>query len=416
MHARAGFPVAEDDEAPDDRRMRDHPRGRVSRKPRSRRAVTAVPEAPTGRRIGLVLGGGALKGLAHIGALRALEEAGIRPTLYAGTSIGAMIAAAAASGMTVSQLTERAMRFRRRDLFRINHFGMLMERMLARSIYLEAPLRALADELVVEGTFDDLPIPLLVTAVDIDRGVPVVFGRPGFTAARVRDAVYASCALPGFFPPGVVDGRTCIDGGTTDNLPVTIAGHDVDELIAVDVGIADVPEATGVAAQGFASIFMRAASMMMHEQQQQSLERWKSPPLLLVRPKVSHIGWFSFSHVEELLEVGYTATKSALRDLDVMRQSRGGIYPRRVVDVLVDRETCTGCAMCVVRAPEYMALDGEQKAYPLTRRHQWSPADGAFVDCCPVDAIHTVPVADVWRDGDPEPIFQVASSVPGSRL
>ncbi|MBL0170129.1 MAG: patatin-like phospholipase family protein [Gemmatimonadaceae bacterium] len=384
----------------------------MSRTPRSRPAIGPVAPGP---RIGLVLGGGALKGMAHIGALRALEEAGIRPALYAGTSIGAMIAAAAASGMPVAQMTERALRFRRRDLFRINHFGMLMERMLSRSIYLEAPLRTLCDELVADGTFKDLDVPLLVTAVDIDRGVPVVFGRPGLNNVRVRDAIYASCALPGFFPPGVVDGRTCIDGGTTDNLPVAIAAQGVDALIAVDVGIADVPAASGVAAQGFASIFMRAATMMMHEQQQHALERWKSPPLLLVRPKVSHIGWFSFSHIEELLEVGYTATRDALRDLDAMLRSPGGIYPRREVEIVVERALCTGCALCVTRAPDVMALDAEQKAYPLQRRHEWSPADGAFVQCCPVDAIQAVPATDKWRDGVPQPILQLASSVPGVR-
>ncbi len=362
----------------------------------------------------MVFGGGALKGLAHVGALRAIEEAGIRPRLYAGTSIGAMIAAAAASGMTSADLTKRAGRFRRRDLFRINHLGMLMERMLSRSIYLEAPLRALCDELVQEGTFAELKTPLLVTAVDIERGIPVVFGRPGMRQVRVRDAVYASCALPGFFPPGVVGGRTCVDGGTTDNLPVTIAAQEVDALIAVDVGIADVPEATGVAAQGFASIFMRAASMMMHEQQQHALEAWTSPPMLLVRPKVSHISWFSFSHTDELLERGYRAMETALRDIDVMLRAPGGIFPRRDVEIVVDRELCTGCALCVARAPALMALDAEQKAYPIQPRQEWSPADGAFVRCCPEGAILTPAAADVWRDTGQYPIFLGASSVPGA--
>lgn len=366
-------------------------------------------------RIGLVLGGGALKGLAHVGALRALEEAGIRPALYAGTSIGAMIAAAAASGTTASELYERALRFRRRDLFRINHFGMLMERMLSRSIYLEAPLRALCDELVADGGFDDLKTPLLVTAVDIDRGIPVVFGRPGLRDVRVRDAVYASCALPGFFPPGVVGGRTCIDGGTTDNLPVAIAAQDVDAIIAVDVGIADVPVATGIATQGFASIFMRAATMMMHEQQQHALELWSSPPMLLVRPPVSHIGWFSFSHTEDLLNLGYTSMRDALKDVDVMLRAPGGIFPRREVRISVDRDKCTGCALCVARAPHVMALDEAQKAYPVTEKHDWSPADSAFVRCCPEGAIEALPVTDVWRDDAQRPIFPVASSVPGVR-
>lgn len=360
--------------------------------PRPRAAVPGATNGQSGPRIGLVLGGGAIKGLAHIGALRALEEAGIKPALYAGTSIGAMIAAAAASGLTSAQLTERALRFRRRDLFRINHVGMLMERMQARSIYLEGPLRSLCEELVADGTFDDLRSNLLVTAVDIDNGIPVVFGRPGLTDVRVRDAVYASCALPGFFPPGVVGNRTCIDGGTTDNLPVTIAGQDADALIAIDVGIADVPTSAGIATHGFASIFLRAATMMMHNQQQSALEMWTNPPMLLVRPRVSHINWFSFSHIDELLQIGYDSTKDALRDLDTMLQSSGGVYPRREVNIVVDRVACTGCGLCVARRPDVMALDEFNKAYALHPRCECSPADGAFVKSCPVGAIKAMPV------------------------
>lgn len=358
-------------------------------------AATEIARAP---RIGVVLGGGALKGLAHVGVLRALAEAGIRPALFAGTSIGAMVAAAAASGMSTEEMNERALRFRRRDLFRINHLGMLMERMLSRSIYLEGPLRSQCEELVQEGTFADLHVPLLVTAVDIDRGIPVVFGRPGLQHVRVRDAVYASCALPGFFPPGVVDGRSCIDGGTTDNLPVAIAALDVDAIIAVDVGIADVPVASGVATQGFASIFMRAATLMMHEQQQFALERWSSPPMLLIRPKVSHIGWFSFGHTEELLTAGYESTRDALKDLDALLRAPGGIFPKRTVEIRVDRAMCTGCGQCVARAPRLMALDVDEKAYPLSGHQVWSPADGAFVRDCPVGAIHLhTPTADGRR-------------------
>jgi NTE family protein len=364
-------------------------------------AERSVPRPRVRPRIGVVLGGGALKGMAHIGALRAIKEAGIVPRLYAGSSIGAMIAAAAATGRTPEQLTERAMRFRRRDLFRINHMGMLMERMLSRSIYLEAPLRALCEELVAEGTFEDVETPLLVTAVDIERGVPLAYGRPGLRNVPVRDAVYASCALPGFFPPGVVGDRVCIDGGTTDNLPVRIAAMGgVDALIAVDVGIADVPIATGVAEQGFASIFMRAATMMMHEQQQATLDHWTAPPLLLVRPAVSHIGWFSFSHVESLLKLGYDATREALTHLDELLDAPSGVYPRRQMEIAVNRDRCTGCGMCVAHAPGLMALDRDQKAYPLVPVHEFSPADGAFARCCPVDAIVVAPPGDRDLLGD----------------
>jgi len=357
-------------------------------------------------RIALVMGGGALKGLAHVGALRAIREAGIEPALFAGSSIGALVAAAAASGRDPDELTTRALAVRRRDLFRINHMGMLMERMQARSIYLEGPLRTLCEELVEDGTFEDLAHPLLVSAVDLERGLPVVFGRPGFRQVRVRDAVYASCALPGFFPPGTVGDRLCIDGGTMDNLPVNIAGLDVDAIIAVDVGIADVPLMQGVADQGFASIFMRAATMMMHEMQQATLDTWTGPPMLLVRPKVSHIGWFSFTHVEQLLEMGYDSTRQALRHLLDALAAPGGIYPRQEMEIRVDRDRCTGCGLCAAHYPALMALDRQQRAHPLEPVHDFSPADAAFARCCPVEAI-TVGLAES-RDVVGERLQQLA--------
>src|SRR5688572_351460 len=93
-----------------------------------------------GAKIALVLGGGGMKGFAHIGVLKALEENGIRPSVYAGTSIGAMLSAASVAGMTADELASRAEALKRKDLFRINHFGMLMDRMKSRSIYLEEPL------------------------------------------------------------------------------------------------------------------------------------------------------------------------------------------------------------------------------------------------------------------------------------
>jgi len=374
--------------------------------PDNRIPIERTGPHPALPRIGVVLGGGALKGMAHIGALRALREAGIRPHLYAGSSIGAMIAAAAASGRSPAELEERAQGFRRRDLFRINHMGMLMERMLARAIYLEAPLRALTEELVADCTFDQLQTPLLVTAVDLERGTPLVFGRPGFRDVRVRDAVYASCALPGFFPPGVVGDRTCIDGGTMDNLPAGIAALDVDAIIAVDVGIADVPLVRGVAEQGFASIFMRAATMMMHEMQQATLETWTTPPMLLVRPRVSHIGWFSFGHVQELLQLGYDAMRRALPHLLDTLSAPGGIFPREAMQIRVDRERCTGCGLCVARYPELLQLDTDGKAVPCVTVQEFSPRESDVGRCCPVDAITVGPIEA--RDAVAERLSQSA--------
>lgn len=348
---------------------------------------------PSPKRFALVLGGGGLKGFAHIGVLRALEERGLVPTTYAGTSIGALIGAAAVGGMTVDEMARRAMALQRRDLFRLNHFGMLKDRIRAASFYMEEPLRALCRAVAPAGTFDSLGTRLLVNTVDVERGVQIVWGRPGLTNVDVADAVYASCALPGYFPPGRVDGRTCIDGGTIDNLPVNIAALGMDAIIAVDVGNADLTHASEVANEGFSAIFMRAASIMMHALQQSPLQGWPGPPMMLVRPRVGHVGWFSFAHTEELIREGYRAAREALQHFDALLEAPGGVFPRRLVRVQVDGSRCTGCGACVALAPQLMALDSRGRAYTLTQSVEWSPADGDFVRQCPTGALHVKPAA-----------------------
>lgn len=347
----------------------------------------------TPKRFALVLGGGGLKGFAHIGVLRALQERGLVPATYAGTSIGALISAAAVGGMSVDEMARRALALQRRDLFRLNHFGMLKARIRAQSFYMEEPLRALCRAVCPAGTFDGLSSRLLVNTVDVERGVQIVWGRPGLTNVSVADAVYASCALPGFFPPGRVDGRTCIDGGTIDNLPVNIAALGVDALIAVDVGNADLTHDTEVADSGFSAIFMRAASIMMHALQQPPLERWPGPPLMLIRPRVSHVSWFSFAHTEEVIREGYRAMRDALEQFDALLEAPGGVFPKRLVRVQVDTPRCTGCGTCVALAPQLMALDARQRAYTLTQSVEWSPADGDFVRHCPTGALQVKPAA-----------------------
>jgi NTE family protein len=350
--------------------------------------------APVPARTALVLGGGGLKGFAHIGVLRALEERGVRPAVIAGSSIGAMIGAAYASGVSVEEMARRAISLRKRDLFRINHVGMLVERIRCPSIYLEEPLRALTESVVRGGTFESLRIPLLVNTVDIERGTQVVWGLPGLRDVQVSDAVYASCALPGVFPPGRVDGRLCVDGGTVDNLPVSVGAVGMQALIAVDVGNSDLTRNTDVAGQGFASIYMRAATVMMHTLQQHPLAAWDGPPMLLVRPRLAQFGWFGFGHAEEIIETGYRAALAALDHAGSALQSRSGIYPRRLVEVEVDDVKCIGCRTCVAMAPRLMRLDARQKAYPVYSPLEWSPADGDFVHHCPTGAI-----AAHWLDG-----------------
>jgi NTE family protein len=357
---------------------------------------TPRPEVPA--QTALVLGGGGLKGFAHIGVLRALEERGVKPTAIAGTSIGALIGAAYALGVPVEEMADRARALRRRDLFRINHMGMLFERMRSPSLYLEEKLRSLCSSVIPAGaTFRDVKIPLLVNTVDIESGAQLVWGLPGLDHVPVADAVYASCALPGAFPPGLVDGRVCVDGGVVDNLPASIAAVGQKAVIAVDVGSSDLTPVADITAEGFASIYMRAATVMMHTLQHQPLVSWKGPPLLLIRPRVAEVGWFNFDRAADVIEIGYRTAVASLDQLGSSLRSRGGVHPRRLVELEVDDEKCIGCRTCVALAPRLMRMDASGKAYPVLSPLEWSPADGHFVSQCPTEAI-TVR----WLDGSHE--------------
>jgi NTE family protein len=338
-------------------------------------------------KIALVLGGGGLKGFAHIGVFRALQEMGIEPTVVAGTSIGALIGAAYARGMQVAEMADRARALKRRDLFRLNRMGMLLERQHSPAIYLEEPLRNVVKSVAGEKRFDQLKKTLLVNTVDIERGSQVVWGLPGLRDVGIADAVYASCALPGFYPPGIIQGRRCVDGGVIDNLPVTISSRGMDAVIAVDTGSTDLEPESDIGTAGFASIYMRAASTMMHALQLTPFAAWTRPPMILIRPKINHIGWFSFSNTDELLQAGYTAAMEACKHYEECIAWGIGVFPRRAMQITVDREKCVGCTLCTAMAPDLMAMDSHHKAYPLQPVVEWSPADGDFVHHCPTYAI-----------------------------
>jgi len=368
----------------------------VSRK----KSIAVIPPAP--RKIALVLGGGGLKGFAHIGVLRALEEKGIVPSVLAGTSIGSLICAAKAGGMAIEEMEEHARALKRKDLFRLNRIAMVLERMRAPSVYQAAPLRAVCASVVPDVTFDELNTTLLVNTVDLQRGSPVVWGLPGLRDVSVLDAVYASCALPGFFPPGEIGGRSCVDGGVVDNLPTGVASQGMEAVIAVDTGSSSLMTKKDIARHGLTAIYMRAATTMMHALQLDPLERWSGPPMILIRPRVSHIGWFSFAHADELMEAGYRAAMDALEHLDACIAAEEGIFPRRQMRVSVDREKCIGCTLCVALAPQMMAMDETRKAVARLPIVEWSPADGDFVHHCPTYAINAEPLDTQDEDNQQE--------------
>jgi NTE family protein len=349
-------------------------------------------------RLALVLGGGGLKGFAHIGVLRALVERGIQPEVVAGTSIGSLIAAAYVTGMSLDEMEARAVALRQRDLFRIDHIGMVSRRMRNASLYLEEPLRRLVNDIVPDVTFTDLDRRLLVATTDLERGGQLIWGLPGLDATRVREAVYASCALPGFFPPARIEGRLCVDGSVMDNLPVAIAAPDMGAVLAVDVGTTSMTLSRRLDRKGFAATYMRSAQIMMHALEQEQLQIWGRPPMLLMRPAVWHFPWFTFRRTKEIIAAGYAAASDTLDRIgDALLHGRG-VYPRRTVELHVDRPSCIGCTLCVTLAPHLLRMDEEGKAEVRESPLEWSRADGDFVHQCPTEAIHvTVIEGDVRR-------------------
>jgi NTE family protein len=279
---------------------------------------------------------------------------------------------------------------------------MLLERTHSPSIYQAAPLRNVLAGVVKDVPFSELSTTLLVNTVDIQRGSPVVWGLPGLRDVSVLDAVYASCALPGFYPPGVIGDRTCVDGGVVDNLPTGVASQGMDAVIAVDTGSSSIITQRDVSKHGFTAIYMRAATTMMHQLQLGPLESWTKPPMILIRPRVTHIGWFSFAHADELIDAGYKAAMEALRDFDRCVAAEAGVFPRRAMRIAVDREKCIGCTLCVALAPGVMKMDGRGKAVPVKTEVQWSPADGDFVHHCPTYAITAESVGANGEENQPE--------------
>src|SRR5881396_4439391 len=176
-----------------------------------------------GTRYTLVLGGGGMKGLAHVGVLQALLERGLRPTRIVGSSVGALVGAAWAGGMGIAKLREIALGLKRKDVFAVAHADMAFKRMRSPALFRREPLEHLIARTVGDLTFQQLDPPVIVNTVDLNSGMEVFWGLPGLDDIRVADAVFASCALPGYFPPHEIGGRFYVDGAVVANLPFDAA-------------------------------------------------------------------------------------------------------------------------------------------------------------------------------------------------
>ena len=182
----------------------------------------------TARPIAVVLSGGGAKTAAHLGACRAVKEAGFEPAWYVATSMGAVIAAGLASGVGNDEMLERIAQLGGRSIVRDPLAA--VAGLFSRSLLKPAPLRQAIEELVPARRFADLTVPLTVTAVDLDTGELVLFGA-GAQVAPLVDVLCASCALPMYYPPVVLGGRRYGDGGLRGVVPLEPAAELDVELV-----------------------------------------------------------------------------------------------------------------------------------------------------------------------------------------
>jgi NTE family protein len=174
-------------------------------------------------RVGLALGGGMARGCAHVGVLRELERNGIPIDLIAGTSVGSLIGGAYAAGLAPDQIEQIALAIRWSDLgrFSMSKLGFYNSERTETFIRSKFPVT----------TFDKLRLPFGAVATDIQSGKPVVF-----TEGELPLAIRASCALPVYYTPVLVNGRMMVDGGLVGHIPASVARTmGADLVIAVDV-------------------------------------------------------------------------------------------------------------------------------------------------------------------------------------
>jgi NTE family protein len=264
----------------------------------------------------LVLGGGGMKGTAHVGVWKAMEEAGVIPDAIVATSIGSLIGASLAGGMGWRELADVARALRREDIVQINRRAVFMGGVREEAVFSGDHYKGWIRRNLPLKSFADARIPIRVNAVSLVGCGEVWFGSGVREDVDPVDAVYASCAIPIYYPPLRLDGDVLVDGGVLNVLPVDQAfAWGAERVIAVDVGSEIQPPAPDFFDRGMIAIHDRVLTMNVSGQRERNLEKYRDLPVTLVRPRIGHLGAWDFTRTQYFLEEGYRATREALKGL-----------------------------------------------------------------------------------------------------
>lgn len=295
-------------------------------------------------RVCLALGGGGARGIAHLGAIAAVRETSIEVERFVGVSIGALAGALCAFDPNIDRVISRTTQYLTSAEFRAKQEAMfgtakpktveeeglfawyervkgylrgrsMMSRIFRRPSLLPAALvRDIVECLVPDADISDTDIPLNIVAVDLLTGHRVVL-----QSGPVRDAILASTAIPGIFPPVEFDGMLLCDIGVFESLPTAVAASYARDLtFAVDVG----PDLGQIdKCETALDVLMRMDEIAERQHRRETL----ASADLVIRPEVSDVQWFDFTRPDHLIDAGRRAGRAALdgfrrRELDQQSQ------------------------------------------------------------------------------------------------
>lgn len=256
-------------------------------------------EIVSGKKTGLALSGGGARGFAHVGVLKALAENDIPVDMVAGTSAGAFVGGAYASGLDADRLVELGKQ--------IGWFGMAGFSYSPRGMLSNAPMGGFIEQNFPETRFEGLRLPFAAVACDLATGEEVVLHGSGDLVMAIR----ASCAIPGVFLP--VDdgsGRRLVDGGVTSPMPTrAVRELGADAVIAVDLLTCGSDFAASPST--LIGTFIQAAMMML----QTASKNQHYMADIVIEPQIAHIRPDEIKKMNELVELGYAAAMDKMPEI-----------------------------------------------------------------------------------------------------
>lgn len=341
----------------------------------------------------LVLGGGGLRGMSHVGVLRVLARQGIAVDEIVGTSIGSIIGAMAARGTPLDRIEDTVRTLSHSEFFRLSWMRFLRRGWRCESVYPGKPFRDfLRKHLGASTTFDGLHVPFFCNAVSISTGGTVMFGLPGLRSVPLVDAVYASCTLPGVFEPVEIGGDRYFDGGIVDSCPIRFArARGASRILAVDLAVRAQRKRVEYR-DSLPFLLYRSFEILEANLVEEYLHQSVRDDVVLIQPEVDDHGRFEFDNLESVVERGERAAAAALavprvRTLLGLDPPDDGSEPRRVVRPQMDGARCVECGACLTVCPTeaYALLEG--KVAVAKPEHHDCRRDGACERHCPTRAI-----------------------------